>query len=617
MPTDARTARRTTAAVPTGRATATADAAWVLRVQQRLAHLSQRGDRLTDLRHLLGWPRLVDLAAAHVLGNVGARTPGVDGLSRADFPTRDERKALRDGLLRDFRQGSYRPLPVRRVYVPKPNKPTERRPLGIPAIRDRVAQECLRLLLEPVYEGCFHPHSYGFRPYRSTHHAMVRLWDLCNGPARCEWIVEGDIRGFFDHVDHEILQGLLARKVADRRVLAFVHRMLKADVLEAGELAPTDLGTPQGGVLSPLLANVYLNELDRYVAQKYEAVPATTRVARARAGTALPCFIVRYADDFCVAVRGDREQAAALTRDLQSFLKERLRLDLSEEKTKVTHVSAGLDFLGFHFRREVGATGKSVVLVRPSRKATQRFRGVVRKTVRLARHTTDALWLRSLVAVIRGWGEYYRRANSARTFVALDSFVWWRVLRTTYRKMRATSGRRRGASIRQHYVRSYKPYRYDVHPAIRRHGGANYGLWLDEQRQTALIVPKLSHLHIDYAGKFPQGNPYVAEERARLEANRQLARLRAELTAPPGWWSPTYGPEWPFVRIAAIRRARGRCDRCGRQLRKGRCEVHHAVSVRRFRRTRTANLLDNLQVLCTSCHRKVHGRGSEAENPPT
>lgn len=608
MPTDARTAKKTAKASPVVQAAAADNARWVLRVQQKLAHISQSGDQLTDLNHVLAWPRLVDLAVAHVLGNAGARTAGIDGMTRADYRTWEQRQALRDGLVRDFRRGGYRPSPVRRAYVPKPNKPGEKRPLGIPTIHDRVAQECLRLVLEPVYEGMFHPHSYGFRPYRSTHHAMARLWNLTNGAARCEWIIEGDIRGFFDHVDHETLLGILVRKVGDQRILGIVRRMLKAGVLEAGELAPTDEGTPQGGVLSPLLANVYLNDLDWYVHEKYEGLKQNARNWRAHHGQAVPCFIVRYADDFCVAVRGTRGDAEALKQDLQHFLAERLKLDLSEEKTKVTHIQEGVDFLGFRFKRECGRTGKSVVLTRPSPKAVQRFKDVIRKTVRLAASVPDAFWLGSLSAIIRGWAEYHRRSSAARTFSALDHFIWWRVFWTTYRNAKATKGRGHD-SRRQHYRKHYLPYRCDANPAIRRHAGRNYGIWLDEKRTRALIVPMLSHRHISYARSHPQGNPYVPEERERLEADRQLARLLAEVSPPPEWWDPTYGPEWPYVRVATIERAKGRCERCGRKLWKGQVAIHHKDPIRKYHRTRTANLLENLEALCRQCHKQAHSTG--------
>jgi group II intron reverse transcriptase/maturase len=603
--TDTRTAKKTALAPTQMRAATAANAAWVLRVQQKLAHRSQSDAPLTKLRHLLAWPRLVDLAIANVLRNGGARTAGVDGKTRADYPTAEERKALRVNLIHDFRANTYRPSPVRRVYVPKPNKPGEKRPLGIPTIRDRVAQECLRLILEPLFEGMFHPHSYGFRPYRSAHHAMVRLWNLTNGAAQCAWIIEGDIRGFFDHVDHETLVGILGRKVGDHRILGIIRRMLKAGVLEAGELAPSDAGTPQGGVLSPLLANVYLNELDRYVHQKYEGLTQGTRNWRARHGQVIPCFIVRYADDFCVAVRGTREQAETLKEDLKTFLQETLKLDLSEEKTTVTLIGEGLDFLGFHFRQERGRQGSPVVRTRPARKAVQRFRDVIRQTVRLARSEPEAIWLTRLDALIRGWAEYYRRCGSGRTFRALDHYIWWRVFRTTLRNARAPKGRGH-ESHRRHYRAHYLPYRCDANPAIRRHRGRNYGIWLDAKRTRALIVPMLSHRHIRYPWAHPQGNPYVPTERAKLEADRQLARLLAEVSPPPAWWDPTYGPEWPDVRSAAIKRANGVCEACGRNLRKGHTQVHHVALLRTFRRTRTANLLENLRVLCTQCHHTTH-----------
>lgn len=614
METDAHqtdTARTTAAKM---RETKAKNARWVLWAQQKLAYQSCNGEPFTRLRHLLEWPRLVDLAVVNVLTNTGARTPGIDGKTKEDYRTWEQHKALRDSLIQDFRRGTYRPSPVRRVHVDKPNKPGQKRPLGIATIRDRVAQECLRLILEPIYEGEFHPHSYGFRPFRSTHHAMVRLWDLTNNSAQCEWIIEGDIRGFFDHVDHETLLSILERKVGDRRILGIIRTMLKAGVLEAGALAPTDEGTPQGSILSPLLANVYLNDLDHYVAQKYEALPSATRHGRTQRGQTIPYFIVRYADDFCVAVRGTRDDAEALKRDLAEYLQKHLNLELSEEKTKVTHIEEGLDFLGFHFRKEGEERGREVVLVRPTQKAKRKFRDTVHETVRLAHSVPDALWITSLNAIIRGWGEYYRRVSSSRTFASLDNYVWWRVFRTTYAKQKAVSGRQ---SRRQHYRRHYLPYRYDSNPAVRRHKSRNYGVWLDPEEGVALIVQSLTHLPIVYVRKHPQGNPYVPEERAKLEANRELARLQAELTPPPEWWNPTYGPEWPHIRAEAIRRAKGRCQRCGTGLKKGRCEVHHKIPPRNFRHTRAANVLDNLEVLCKRCHGQRHQDDSEGERKPS
>ncbi|QSO52864.1 hypothetical protein JZ785_02740 [Alicyclobacillus curvatus] len=201
------------------------------------------------LHYLLRWNVWIDQSIENVLSNAGAHTSGVDNMTKKDYTTQEARQQLRKEVKHVLR--SYMSSPVRRVFIRKLNKPTEKRPLGIPTIVDRVAQDVVRSILEPIYEGKQHPHSYGFRPFRGTHHAIERVRFLI-GRHRYEWIVELDIKGFFDNVDHEILLSLLRRTIHDRRLTRVIRNMLKAGLIYEGEFEETELGTPQGGLCKAL-----------------------------------------------------------------------------------------------------------------------------------------------------------------------------------------------------------------------------------------------------------------------------------------------------------------------------------------------------------------------------
>jgi len=241
-------------------------AQWVKRTQEILAYRSQQGLTFDRLYNLLRTKRLTEVALESVLQNPGAKTPGIDGVTKYDLETDEAKQELIEELNRELSTKSYKPRPVRRTYIPKDNG--EQRPLGIPTIRDRVVQEMLRLLLEPIYECHFYKHSYGFRPFRSTHHAALRLKDLI-GNRGYKDAVEGDIRKCFDRIHHQKLLEILRRVIRDEGVIYIIRQMLKAGVMEDDAWSVTDEGTPQGGIVSPLLANIYLNELDQFIARKW------------------------------------------------------------------------------------------------------------------------------------------------------------------------------------------------------------------------------------------------------------------------------------------------------------------------------------------------------------
>jgi RNA-directed DNA polymerase len=361
-----------------------------------------------------------------VRGNKGARTAGVDGHSAASIQARGVGEFL--GALRDsLKDRSFCPLPSRERLIPKPGT-AKRRRLGIATIRDRVVQASLKLVLEPVFEADFLPCSYGFRPRHRVHDAVAEVRFLASHSY--EWIVEGDIRACFDEISHVALQDRVRARIADKRVLALVKAFLKAGILtEEGMLKDTDTGTPQGSILSPLLSNVALSVLDEHIARA-PGGPASTSWERAkRRRQGLPNYrLVRFADDWTLMVAGTRDDALALREEAAQVLA-RMGLHLSEEKTLITHIDEGLDFLGWRIQRHrKRGTNQYYVYTYPSRKA---LRAVMAK-VKMGCRTVDTNQpLDSLLArlnpLLRGWTAFFRPGVSSVTFQYLGSYVWRRV----------------------------------------------------------------------------------------------------------------------------------------------------------------------------------------------
>lgn len=298
---------------------------------------------------------------------------GIDQVSLQMFQKNLDANLSR--LMRDLKQGTFEPLPARRVYIPKDARGTKFRPLGIPAVRDRVAQEVLRCLLSPIFEAKFHNHSYGFRPGRSCHNAVQQALEL--GKQGYQWVLDADISGFFDHLSHTAIMRELSDVVADGNILRLVEKFLRAGVIEDGTFRPTQVGTPQGGVVSPLLANIALNVLDWHL-------------------DARGFSFVRYADDFVVLCRSENEAKEALA-SVERLLADRLGLSLSAEKTKVTTFQAGFSFLGFEIQSQS---------VRMRAKSVENFKTKVRRITRRS-HNLDADTVVELNRVIRGTANYF------------------------------------------------------------------------------------------------------------------------------------------------------------------------------------------------------------------
>jgi len=412
----------------------------VLKIQTKL-HRWARDDthrRFDDLFNLVADPAFLLVAWDRVSGNKGARTAGVDGRTARSVAASEGVEEFLDGLRSSIKDRSFRPVPVRERMIPKAGGKLRR--LGIPTVADRVVQASLKLVLEPIFEAEFLPCSYGFRPKRRAHDAVAEVRYLATRPRCYEWIVEGDIKACFDEIDHTALMGRVRRRIADNRVLALVKAFLKAGILtEDARLEDTTAGTPQGGILSPLLANVALSVLDEHIAHA-PGGPDVSRVERAkRRRHGLPNYrLVRYADDWCLMVKGTRADAEALCEEIAVVLAT-MGLRLSPDKTLVTHIDEGLDFLGWRIRRHrKRGTNRHYVYVYPSKKAVI---AVKRKVKTLCRQveTNQPLddLLRRVNATLRGWCGYFRAGVSSAVFSYLSHYAWqtvWRWLRRKHRK---------------------------------------------------------------------------------------------------------------------------------------------------------------------------------------
>ncbi len=334
----------------------------IIKAQQGLARkaLADKAHQFDDLYHLLCRREWIEEALRHVLNNDGSQTPGVDGMSwkdfndaeKSDFENEKVRQQFIDEIQSELKTGTFKPMPVRRVEIPKPGT-NKTRPLGIPTVKDRTVQMLLKMVLEPIWEADFYYFSDGFRPGRCTMDCIQPLYKLCGTKTGYRWVIEGDVRACFDKIPHDRLVQEVARRIADTKVLTLIRRFLKSGIMIERTLVSSEEGTPQGGICSPVLANIYLHRFDEWYSQHYAAPDQKAdsqgyhawKKRRTKGSDLAAVQMFRYADDWILVIRGTKTQAQDIKEACKTFLRDELGLELSEEKTKITHIEEGFEFL--------------------------------------------------------------------------------------------------------------------------------------------------------------------------------------------------------------------------------------------------------------------------------
>jgi RNA-directed DNA polymerase len=404
--------------------------------------------RFDDLYNLVADPAFLVVAWDRVRGNRGARSAGVDGVAPRSIVFGKER--FLTGLRDDLKARRFVPLPVREKLIPKSGG--KLRGLGIPTARDRTVQAALKLVLEPIFEADFKPVSYGFRPKRRAQDAIAEIHYYTT--RSYEWVLEGDITACFDEISHTGLMDRVRARVGDKRVLHLVKAFLKAGVLGEDQVErDTVTGTPQGGILSPLLANIALSVLDDHFVAAWEAWgDFNARSYRRRKGMAT-YRLVRYADDFVVLVAGTRAHTEDLREGVAAVLRP-MGLRLSETKTTIAHIDEGFDFLGFRIQRQrKRGSNKRFVYTWPSKKALASVKAKVRALTRGGTNQPLTVLLRRLNPVLRGWANYFRHGVSKDTFDYLNAFSWRRVICWVRHKHRRASWK----LLRRRYLPGWRP----------------------------------------------------------------------------------------------------------------------------------------------------------------
>lgn len=509
----------------------------VRRLRYRIFTASRDGDlrRVRSLQKLMLRSHANALVAVRRVTelNVGRETAGIDGKTVLLASAKAELAAWVQS-----RSSSWTARPVKRVFIPKANG--KQRPLGIPVIADRAVQAAVLNALEPEWEARFEPRSYGFRPGRGCHDAIEAIFTVAKGrTAKRLWVLDADLAAAFDRIDHDRLLAALGTFPA----WELVRQWLKAGVIDRGRFAPTEAGTPQGGVISPLLLNVALHGMEHAAGVRYR-----TGAHLGKTAVDAP-VLIRYADDFVVLCH-TREQAHGVKAKLADWLAPR-GMTFNEDKTRVVHLAEGFDFLGFNARKY--QDGK--LLIKPSPAAVKRFRKRLRTEVRSLRGASIGMVLARLNPILRGWAAYYRTGVSKRVFNDIDDYLWWLMWR--WASFRHPNKPRKWVSAR--YLGAFNP--------------ARRARWLFGDRDTGAYLTKIvwtpivRHQIVDGAASpdDPDRAEYWALRRRRGKppiSRRGLAQLRRQHGRCPlcggfllhAEHEPQHPDEWEKW-IIAVRRA--------------------------------------------------------------
>ena len=559
------------------------DQAKIVQKQMKLAYraVHQPTHRFDNLYCLLHWDKWLSVAAQAVLSRPGSNTAGVDGTKRDYFRKTFDYQI--ETIKQELKSKSFQPQPVRRVSIPKANG--KKRPLGIPALRDRIVQEAIRMALDPIYESDFQPYSFGFRKGRRTMDAIAVLMPQMNSSLRKYYVIEGDLKSYFDTVHHRKLLSILRRRIADQDMVELLHRFLKAGVLQDGFFAKTEKGVPQGGIISPLLANIYLNEFDLWAEQKWHQRTAYERSKLRKAGRGT-YLMVRYADDFVIVSNDTINGVRQTKQEVKAFLEDELKLTLSEEKTRITHVNEGFEFLGFHIQR-VRPEGRWVVHLRPTQDSFVRIKAKIKQmTARRFILKSEVVELMSLNRVVRGWCEYYKHTSLHQDLEQVSRYCWHRYHKWLLKKFK---GSRKQQLIRAKTKRILGRERWY---AVMKEAGQELFIhqWLPSPKE-------LKRSRYMQKGREGFEHPYLNAkavdvtlpliEKGPDESLYHFALGDGKRRGAKGWQDK---------RLRVLVRDRFQCQYCGSldQL-----QVHHKKGTKSHR-------MEDLETVCFPCHALIH-----------
>lgn len=468
--------------------------------------------RVNRLLRLISHPHWLRQAAEVTLSSKGAKTPGVDGITKIHIQAYlagylDE---IRDDLL----SGNYQPMPARRIYIPKANG--KLRPLGIPTLRDRIVQRAMLMAMEPIWENDFHSLSYGFRPERSVHHAIrtVKLQMTESNEPSGRWIIEGDLSSYFDTVHHRLLMKCVRKRINCRRFNDLLWRFIKAGHIERILFCATSEGVPQGGVISPLLSNIMLNEFDQYLDKCYlskkarkdrwywnhsikiKRKPAVEENRQWKPAVAY----CRYADDFLVIVKGNKQQAEAIRDQCRHFLEGKLQLTLNMDKTHITHVNDGFIFLGHRIIRKRGPNGNMrVVSGIPNGKA-KAFSHSLSQALSGDHSCSKIDKVEQLNRKLKGWAQFYRHTDyTAKVYSKIDRIIFWKLAKWLARKYRCSI-----KSLMMKWIKRPTPNQATTWVLF---GKSNRGNLCGASLFRLVSSPKLP-----FRWRSPEANPYLRDE---------------------------------------------------------------------------------------------------------
>jgi RNA-directed DNA polymerase len=572
----------------------------------------------------------VIISAIHkIKANKGSKTTGIDGKNIDDILKMEYEEVI--NLFQNHFDW-YKPKPVRRKLIDKPGK-KEKRPLGIPTIEDRIVQECVRLTIEPILEAQFFQHSYGFRPMREASQALYRISDLAHKTGY-NWVIEGDISKFFDKINHTVLvKKLYGMGIKDRRMLMIIKSMLKAGVFK--EIRYNEMGTPQGGIISPLLANVYLDTFDQWMNSNWEGKETKHTYSRQdgkynalrKNSNLKPAFLVRYADDW-VVLTNSHNNAKKWKHKISIFLKEQLKLELSDEKTKITNIKKKhITFLGFDYKRVPGKSKQGKGYVSKSSPNREKFASkikqikkdlyMVRKRDTHEKKINDLIKINSKIRGILNYFQYASNTSNLTTkFSRQLSYAAWNSLApigATWKK----------AKLVDNLLGVHSKYETSI-PAIPIKPLTKGDLKKQKKKQLEgkdeqlyLGVTNLSFVNFKEASpKSPKETPYSekgreiytrrtrkkppkarADELISLSLSHAIAHAKREPS------KQKYNFEYMMNRCYAFIRDKGKCRICGDYLEVNSTHTHHTKTNLPLE---SINKVGNLASMHHNCHYELH-----------